>query len=164
MTLPPNVSILRNASWSPDGKLLAYSADGLPHGYLGVDDGSKLLDAIPPGGKDVRLVERPVTGDGAVRELAKPPGMGRLEDISSDGKTLLLSRVAMDTAVFSIGLDGVQKDPKPLVQTGEVISHTRFSMGGGLCTPSPPGVAPEGSIAAKESTCRRTQGRACESR
>ena len=93
-------------------------------------DGSKLLDAIPPFGKDVRVVERPVTGGGAVRELAKPPGMGRLEDISSDGKTLLLSRGAMDTAVFSVALDGVQKDPQPLVQTGEVISHARFSPDG----------------------------------
>ena len=93
-------------------------------------DGSKLLDAIPPRRK------RPPRGGtsrdrgGAVRELAKPPGMGRLEDISPDGKTLLLSRGALDTAVFSVALDGVQKDPKPLVQTGETISHARFSPDG----------------------------------
>jgi hypothetical protein len=93
-------------------------------------DGSKLLDAIRPGGKDVRVVERPVTGAGAVRELAKPPGMARLEDISPDGKTLLLSRAALDTAVFSVALDGLQKDPKPLVQTGETISHAHFSPDG----------------------------------
>jgi Tol biopolymer transport system component len=71
-----------------------------------------------------------VTGEGAVRELAKPPGMGRLEDISPDGKTLLLSRGALDTAVFAFGLDGVQKDAKALVHTGETISHTRFSPNG----------------------------------
>jgi eukaryotic-like serine/threonine-protein kinase len=93
-------------------------------------DGSKFLNAIPPGGMDIRVMERPVTGEGAVRELAKPPGMGRLEDISPDGRTLLLSRGALDTAVFSVGLDGVQKDPKSLVQTGETISHARFSPNG----------------------------------
>jgi Tol biopolymer transport system component len=93
-------------------------------------DGSKLLDAIPPDGKDLRVVERPATGGGAVRELAKASGMGRLEDISPDGKTLLLSRGALDTAVFSVGLEGVQKDPTPLVQTGETISHARFSPDG----------------------------------
>ena len=93
-------------------------------------DGSKLVGAIPPGGTNIRVVERPVTGEGAVRELAKPTGMKRLEDISSDGKTLLLSRGALDTAVFSVGLDGMQKDPKAIVQTGETISHARFSPDG----------------------------------
>src|SRR2546428_3982933 len=67
-------------------------------------DGSTFLDAIPPRGKDIRVVERPVTGEGAVRELAKTPGMGRLEDISPDGKTLLLNRGPLDTAVFSVAL------------------------------------------------------------
>ena len=129
-------------------------------------DGSKLLDAIPPGGKDIRVVERPVTGEGAVRELAKPPGMGRLEDISPDGKTLLLSRGALDTAVFSVGLDGVQKDPKSLVQTGETISHARFSPDGRwiVYTASAGAVAPEGSTAAEEPTCSRTRGRVYGSR
>ena len=56
--------------------------------------------------------------------------MGRLEDISPDGKTLLLSRGALDTAVFSVGMEGVQNGPRPLVQTGETISHTRFSPDG----------------------------------
>jgi hypothetical protein len=56
--------------------------------------------------------------------------MGRLEDISPDGKTLLLSRGALDTAVFSVGIEEVQNGPKPLVQTGETISHTRFSPDG----------------------------------
>jgi hypothetical protein len=93
-------------------------------------DGSTFLDSIPPGGKDIRVVERPVNGEGAVRELAKPPGMGQLEDISSDGKTLLLSRGPVDNDVFSVGLDNVQKDPKPLVQTGEIIAHARFSPDG----------------------------------
>ncbi len=93
-------------------------------------DGSKFLDKIPFRGNDISVVERPVTGAGALRELAKPRGMGRLDDISSDGKTLLLSRGLLDTTVFSVVLDGVQKDPKPLVQTGETISHARFSPDG----------------------------------
>jgi hypothetical protein len=93
-------------------------------------DGSKFLDAIPWGGKVMHVVERPVTGEGVVRELASPPGLGRLEDVSSDGGTLLFSRGALDTAVFSFRLDGVQKDPKSLVQTGETIAHARFSPDG----------------------------------
>ena len=94
-------------------------------------DGSKLLDGIAADdGKILRVVERPVTGGGAVRELARATGMGRLEDISPDGRTLLLSRGALDTAVFSVDLEGTQKGPKPLVQTGETISHTRFSPDG----------------------------------
>ena len=93
-------------------------------------DGSKFIDAIPPGGKVMRVVERPVAGEGAIRELANPPGLGRLEDISPDGRTLLFSRGALDTAVFSFRLDGVQEDPKSLVPTGETISHARFSPDG----------------------------------
>src|SRR5205814_626462 len=93
-------------------------------------DGLKFLDAIPPGGEVLRVVERPVTGEGTFRELAKPPGMGRLEDISPDSKTLLLSRGALDTAVFSFRLDGGQQAAKSVVQTGETISHARFSPDG----------------------------------
>ena len=93
-------------------------------------DGSRFLDAVRSGAPEIRVVERPVTGGGAVREVAKPPGMGRLEDISPDGNTLLLSRGALDTAVFSLVLDGVQKEPKAVVQTRETISHARFSPDG----------------------------------
>jgi len=93
-------------------------------------DGSSFLDATPWGGQGQRVVERPVIGEGTPRELAKPAGLGRLEDISPDGKTLLFSRGALDTAVFSVALDGSQKPPKPLVQTGETISHARFSPDG----------------------------------
>ncbi len=92
-------------------------------------DGSTFLDSIPPRERHPRSGTSRDWGR-EVRELAKPPGMGQLEDISSDGKTLLLSRGAMDTAVFSVALDGVQKDPTPLVQTGETISHARFSPDG----------------------------------
>jgi eukaryotic-like serine/threonine-protein kinase len=93
-------------------------------------DGSKFVGAIFAIGNGLRVVERPVTGEGTVRELEKLPGMGRLEDISPDGKTLLLSRGPLDTTVFSFRLDGVQKEPKSLLQTGETISHARFSPDG----------------------------------
>jgi len=94
-------------------------------------DGSKFLSAVPVDGNVMRVVERPVAGDGAIRELARPPGLGRLEDISPDGRTLLFSRGALDTTVFSFRLDGVQGgDPKSLVSTSETISHARFSPDG----------------------------------
>ena len=93
-------------------------------------DGSKLLGASVVSGDASRIMERSVTGQGTVRELAKPPGMWVLEDISPDGKTLLLRRGPLDTTVFALSLDGVQKEPKSLIQTGETISHTRFSPDG----------------------------------
>ena len=93
-------------------------------------DRSKLVGAIPTSAQGLRVVERPVTGEGPVRELATLPGMGRLEDVSPDGKTLLVSRGALDTTVFSFQLDAAQKEPRPLVQTGQTISHARFSPDG----------------------------------
>ena len=94
-------------------------------------DGSKLLATIRSvSGNDSRIMERSVTGQGTVRELARPPGLWSLEDISPDGKTLLLSRRPHDTTVFSLSLDGVQKEPKSLLQTGETITHARFSPDG----------------------------------
>jgi len=93
-------------------------------------DGSKLLATSIVRGNDGRIIERSVTGQGTVRELAKPSGTWRLDDISPDGKTLLLSRGPLDTTVFSLPLDGVQQEPKSLIQTGETISHARFSPDG----------------------------------
>jgi len=93
-------------------------------------DGSKLLAASTVSGNHTRIVERSVAEQGTGRELAKPSGTWRLEDISPDGKTLLLSRGPLDTTVFSLSLDGVQKEPKSLLQTGETISHAHFSPDG----------------------------------
>jgi hypothetical protein len=106
----------------------------LEHGSLATmwsPDGSKFLDriALVPG-TDTRIVERSVAGQGPVRELARPPGLWSLDDISADGKTLLLSRGPLAAAVFSMSLDSVQKEPKSLLQTGEIISHARFSPDG----------------------------------
>ena len=94
-------------------------------------DGSKFLDAVRSG-----ATGHPRCGTsrdwrrGGSRSWRSRLDMGRLEDISPDGKTLLLSRGALDTAVFSLVLDGVQKEPKAVVQTGETISHARFSPDG----------------------------------
>ena len=93
-------------------------------------DRSKLVGATSTSGQGLRVVERPITGEGPVRELATLPGMGRLEDVSPDGKTLLVSRGPLDTTVFSFQLDDAQKEPRSLVQTGETISHARFSPDG----------------------------------
>ena len=65
------------------------------------DGPSSSMQFPPTGGIVLRVVERPVTGEGTARELARPPGLRRLEDISPDGKTLLFSRGALDTTVFS---------------------------------------------------------------
>jgi hypothetical protein len=103
-------------------------------------DGSKLLTTSFASGTDSRWMEISITGQG-IRELAKPPGMWGLGDISPDGKTLLLFRRPHDTTVFSLSLDGVQKEPKSLLQTGETIAHARFSPGGRwmMYTASAPG-------------------------
>jgi serine/threonine protein kinase len=93
-------------------------------------DGSTFFDTVPFGGENQRVVERPVTGEGTVRELAKPPGLGRLEDISPERKTVLFSRGALDTTVFSYKMDGTEKEPRSLVQSSEIISHARFSPDG----------------------------------
>ena len=91
-------------------------------------DGSKLIDVIP--GSDSRVLERSVSGQGPVRELAKLPGMWFLQDVSPDGKALLLNRGILDTTVYSLSLDDVQLEPKSLLPTGETIAHTRFSPDG----------------------------------
>ena len=91
-------------------------------------EGSKLIVTIP--GNESRVMERSVTGQGPVRELAKPSGLWFVRDISPDGKALLLNRGPLDTTVFSLSLDGVQKEPTSLLQTGETISHTHFSPDG----------------------------------
>ena len=109
-------------------------------------NGSKFISGVRMDGKSFGVFERAVTGDRAVHQLAQPPGMGRLEDISADGKTLLLSRGALDTTVFSLGLDGTRKEPQSVVQAGGTISHARFSPDGRwiVYTASAPGRGPGG--------------------
>jgi serine/threonine-protein kinase len=99
-------------------------------GMLWSPDGSKLIATSVVPGNDSRVMERSITGQGPVRELAKPSGMWSPQDISPDGKAMLLNRGPLDTTVFSLSLDGVQKEPKSLLQTGETISHARFSPDG----------------------------------
>ena len=142
---PP--TIVQTLTLAPDETrlLVAYNAaawllePGLPGrqrleqgmwGLLWSPDGSKFVGASSFIGQGLRVVERPATGEGTVRELKTIPGMGRLDDVSPDGKTLLVSRGPLDTTVFSFQLDDVQKEPRSLVQTGETIAHARFSPDG----------------------------------
>jgi eukaryotic-like serine/threonine-protein kinase len=97
-------------------------------GTLWSPDGSKLIDGVP--GNDSRVMERPITGQGPARELARLSGMWMLRDISPNGKALLLNRGILDTTVFSLSLDDAQMEPKSLLQTGETIAHARFSPDG----------------------------------
>jgi WD40 repeat protein len=87
------------------------------------------------------ILERSLTGQGPVRELATPSGVWKVEDVSPDSRTLLLNRGVLDTTVFSFSLDGVEKEPKPLLPSGDVISHPRFSPDGRsiMYTASAPG-------------------------
>jgi hypothetical protein len=75
-------------------------------------DGSKFFGVTFARQQDLTVVERPATGELSVRELKKLPGMGRLDDISPDGKTLLASRRLLDTTVFSFRMDDGQNEPK----------------------------------------------------
>ena len=93
-------------------------------------DGSKFVGGILGFAQGLRVVERSATGQGTVRELMTVPGMGKLEDVSPDGKTLLVGRGPLETTVFSVRLDEGQQEPKALVQTGDTISHARFSPDG----------------------------------
>jgi hypothetical protein len=93
-------------------------------------DGSKLLVNGTFIGNNGGITERPIGGQGRVRELAKPSGMWAVRDVSPDGKTLLLNRGPLDTTVFSLSLDGVQNEPKSLLPEGETISHPSFSPDG----------------------------------
>ena len=82
-------------------------------------------------GNDSRVMERPMTGQGPARELAKPPGMWMLRRHFSErqGRCCSIGAI-LDTTVFSLSLDDVPKEPKSLLQTGETISHARFSPDG----------------------------------
>jgi serine/threonine protein kinase len=92
-------------------------------------DGTRFLQAIP-GPKGPHLIERPITGSSAVRELPTPPGFVHPLDVSENGKILLFNRGTMDTNVFSARLDGVKEDPRSLVQTGETIGSIMFAPDG----------------------------------
>ena len=130
-------------------------------------DGSKFLDAVPPGEKDIRVVERPVTGgSGGSRtgEAAWNGAFGR--HLCGRQDAAAQSRRPGYGGVLGWCWMACRKSPNSVVQTGETISHARFSPDGRwiVYTASALGVAPEGSTAAEEPTCSRTQGRAYGSR
>ena len=136
---PPG--IFRTLQLSPDGtRLLANSGTVLePNqpgslklrdvglnalGALWSADGAHLL---LPG--DSKILEQPL-GGGQGREVAKAPGILRVEDVSRDGKWALYSRGAMTDAFYAARLDGTAPDPQPVLQTGQVVMNPRFSPDG----------------------------------
>jgi eukaryotic-like serine/threonine-protein kinase len=83
------------------------------------------------GRQDSKIVERSVSGSGAVRILAEAPDIDFLEDISPDGEIALYSSFAAGRSMFSVRLDGTEGGrPNPVVQTGETILNARFSPDG----------------------------------
>jgi hypothetical protein len=73
------------------------------------------------------VIERRIDGSEA-RELARSPGLVRLEDMSTDGKMVLFTNGAFATAVFAVRLGGAtERAPIPVIQTGELVWNTRFS-------------------------------------
>jgi hypothetical protein len=103
-------------------------------GRLMVSQGSLTMQWSPDGSQFLvpqpsRIVARPVSGLGEGRELASPPGLDRLEDVSADGKVVLFTGGALASSVFSLRLEGTPQErvPKPVLQTGEQVWNTRFS-------------------------------------
>ena len=87
-------------------------------------DGLRLLTA-----RRSRVVERPMSGVGDVRELADASHLDSVKDVSPDGKVLLYNAGG---SLFSVALDGPAEEraPKPVVQTGELIYNPGFSPDG----------------------------------
>ena len=103
-------------------------------GRLGVTQGNLTMLWSPDASRflvphESRVVERHVSGDSQTRELASAPGLERLEDVSSDGTTVLFTNGAFASAVFSLRLNGTpeQRVPRPVLQTGEWVWNARFS-------------------------------------
>ena len=104
-------------------------------------DGSKLLTTSFASGTDSRV-------DGNLHHRAREfaswrsrPECGVWETFLRTARRCCFFGGHMDTTVFSFSLDGVQKEPKSLLQTGETISHARFSPDGRwmMYTASAPG-------------------------
>jgi hypothetical protein len=91
-------------------------------------DGSHFLVPSPS-----QVLERAVSavsaGHDNVREVARVPGLERLEDVSFDGRTVLFTQGALATAVYAVRLDANMPEPTPtpVLQTGEFVFNTRFS-------------------------------------
>ena len=74
------------------------------------------------------LLERPVSG-GPEREIARMPGLNRLEDVSPDGSVVLFTKGALATSVFAARVDG-GGSPRPVLDTGEQVWNARFAPDG----------------------------------
>jgi serine/threonine protein kinase len=88
-------------------------------------DSSRILVVPQPQGS---VVERRIDGSES-REVARSPGIVRLEDVSKDGKIVLFTRGAYATAVYAVHLGGpaTERAPDPVLQTNELVWNTRFS-------------------------------------
>jgi serine/threonine protein kinase len=86
-------------------------------------DSSRIL--VP---QESAVIERRVDGSDA-RELARAPGLVRLEDVSKDGKIALFTNGTFATALFGVHLGGTatERAPIPVLQTGELVWNARFS-------------------------------------
>jgi len=129
---------------SPDERHLLVSSPGQswllePNrpGRLSVNRGNITMlwspnstDVLVP--MESRIVEGPVAGRAEGRELVRVPGLARLEDVSTDGKTVLYTKGAFANEVFSVRLDGTpdERVSRPVLQTGEWVWNTRFSPDG----------------------------------
>jgi hypothetical protein len=111
------------------GSLKLRDIDLIGLGVVWSSDAAHLLIA-----RDSRILEHPLDG-GQDREVAKAPGVLRVEDVSADRNWALYSRGAMTDAFFAAklagnALDGTAPDPKPVLQTGQVVMNPRFSPDG----------------------------------
>jgi len=98
----------------------------LPVGHLSMKWNRNSTGFVLP--QASRIVERPISGSGEGRELARAPGSVpvHIEDVSED-RTVALFRDAAST-LFSVRLDGVAADAVATqVQTGEPVGKASFS-------------------------------------
>ena len=81
-------------------------------------DGSKFLDAIPPGGKDIRVVERPVTGEGRFANWRSRLEWGVWKTSLRTARRCCSVEAPWIRRCSRLALDGVQKEPKAVGPDG----------------------------------------------
>ncbi len=129
---------------SPDERHLLVSSPGeswllepnrpgrlrLSHGNISMLWSSNSTHVLVP--LESTIVESPLSESAKGRELARVPGLARLEDVSPDGKVVLYTKGAFASEVFSVRLDGTpdERVPRPVLQNDEWVWNTRFSPDG----------------------------------
>jgi WD40 repeat protein len=90
---------------------------------------SKTSQFLVPRG--LRLFERPLSAiedKSAEHEIGRAEGLVRIEDVSSDGRSVLFTPGPNSTALFSLSLDTHMSSP--VLQSGEYVFNARFSPDG----------------------------------